>query len=568
MTTSGGNQVSQQASSATQLAETEESATGEPRAAQRYNGGGELPPTFATTASDQPSASDLAYSDAAGTSQISRLALRPEGGPLLGEGSFDDPPKGRAQVYKMKVPPDGDPKRVLIEIFRKYYGLNESDVQKLLQTWRIANDDNSTTNAQDMRRTGKNNQGYVTIHVDAEHDGFLRSFKQQRKTAGSSDVETVLAANVSPELRATVQPVLSELVSGDQAARNAAASKLQALIYSGNITGAKAKELREAIDGLLVHFNRGDDQMLAMLRVQLVAAEKPVEIENITETLPKTFDPTKPNADLRSDKMVASEAQSAKARAEIEKIEQEIDRRQDAGTLDRTEAAKLYEMAAFLHEAYTGDRVAAAQARYMARMFRADDAERAQAAKQLATPGKKNPLVNSRLAPGDQPFVRASTPAERELSNLKTTRTDAVAQWSGADNRSKVPETPKATNLDRGTLDPIQAGESRRAGRVDAAGGAIALTSTMMQWYATHQRMNQLADWKQREGELENKITEESTDPVPPRPAELLKVIGDLERQANTFAATDTDKSEDARMWANRLRGTLRAAQAFWDRRQ
>lgn len=366
------------------------------------------------------------------------------------------------------------------------------------------------------------------------------------------DAVRAVLATVPVSLRTRVEPWFRMLVSGKQSLRSQAASNLQRMFRDSRAIGPKgAKALREAIDGLQAQFGMRNDQILAALRVQLTLMETPVQM-GLMDMMPSPIDPLNPSRDTRSANQKTFGAQVATARAELDTIKQQLRDGQAAGTLDREEAAKLYEMMAFINGSYIGDQRAKQADLEMARSYRSTQAER-----DAAAAGKIKKVKTG----GPGTFMSAPTGAQREWDNINAERQRAIALWTGLNDRGKVPEAPKATSLD-GEKPWTPQGQVR-ADRYGAGAGAASLMTTFVQWSVTHQRMTQLAAWRRRQKQLEREIDQESNMPVPPHAAELEKLAAYLEAQAQQEPA----KAAQLRRTAQQVRASIDAAKAFWNER-
>ena len=393
-------------------------------------------------------------------------------------------------------------------------------------------------------------QGMTLDQLDAarRQQGYDPNFRGKMT---NDSVTAVVDANIPVAMQPVVGPLLTRLCSPDHAQRNAAASELQALI--GRFGPVNAKALRAAIDGLQVHFGMQADPMLQLLRVQLDMEASPPGAFALEDLTQKPFDPLHPTADLRTDNQKHSADMTTKATKQIEQIQEQLRARQEAGTLDREEAARLYDMMGALYRGYVGDTEKAEHCRTMSRMYKSDQQERDEATKRLAS---KNPLNGEvlvpRRAPDEQTSMRGSTEDEKELHELEAQDAEALAEienemyGKSAEFKSDQPKSMQPqTSGDRGDANK----ES-----VEAASGVVYLIKLALEWYAADQHMKQLATRREREDDLKERIKRENTVRAPPSPAKLREAIAWLTAHRHLHMA-------------NKLRLVLDAALAFYDAR-
>lgn len=397
-------------------------------------------------------------------------------------------------------------------------------------------------------------QGMSLAELDAarKQQGYDPSFRSQMS---NESVTTVVDAYIPAEMRPVVGPLLTRLCSPDQAQRNAASKELQALINDSNRFGPEnAKALRAAIDGLQAQFGMKNDPMLQLLRVQLDLEANPPGALQLTDLTPKPVDPWNPTADTRTENQKRSSQMREKAEKQIAQIRDQLRDRQQAGSLPREEAARLYEMMATLYGGYVGDAEQAEHCLMMARMYRSDPDEREDATRRMET---KNPLDREvlipRRAPDEPTSVRGITEDERELVELEEQDKEMLAEVQGEYNRKTADfpsGQPAAAQSQKANTERNDANRERAEG----AAGILYLVKLALEWYVVGKRMEQLATRRERKEQLEEKIKRETTVRVPPDPAKIREAI-------QWLVANKHPKLAD------RMRLVLDAALAFYDKR-
>ncbi|MBL0220395.1 MAG: hypothetical protein IPQ07_41810 [Myxococcales bacterium] len=372
----------------------------------------------------------------------------------------------------------------------------------------------------------------------------------------NASVTTVVEAYIPIELRPVVGPMLTRLCGADRAQRNAASQELQALIADAKrLTPANAKSLRNAIDGLQAQFGMGADPMLGLLRVQLDMAAQPVGELKIEDLTRKPVDILNPTVDPRTANQKQGDEMVEKAERQIEQIREQLRAKQEAGALDRQEASRLYEMMGVLYSVYLRDSEKAEHCQMMARMYRSDQRERAEATKRMDA---KNPLQGevlvSRQAPDEPTSVRATSEDERELREIDEQNKEMLAEVEGemyrksAEFPSGQPRSVQGFRSERPELREY----TERSETVEAASGVLSLIKLAFEWYAADQNIKKLVTRRERKEELEERIKRENTVRVPPSPAKLREAIAWLVAH------------QHARL-AQKLRLVLDAALAFYD---
>lgn len=370
------------------------------------------------------------------------------------------------------------------------------------------------------------------LYAARKQAGYDPSFRSKMT---DESVSTVVNTFVPPELVPVVGPLLTQLVAGVPARRAEASRQLQALIYDGKRIGpARAKALRDAVDGLMVQFGKGDDPMLKLLRVQLDLEANPPDVD-----LMKLLDQDRKTTD-----------QVAKATRQIEALRETLRERQAAGNLPRDEAARLYEMMSFLYRGYVGNVEQAEWCRTMARMYRSNQEEREDAQQRMQNPLGGEVLV-PRRSPDEPTSIRGETKDEKELRLLEEEDEAMVAEVESelGQNEKEFPKRPRDVPQ---PLDTERGNENHE--RVEATAGFVVLIRQALEWYIAGRRMNELADRRERERELRERIKRERTVRVPPPPAKLREVIAWLQAHGHEQLAV-------------KLREVLDAALAFYDTR-
>ncbi|MEO7095176.1 MAG: hypothetical protein ABI175_18085, partial [Polyangiales bacterium] len=397
-------------------------------------------------------------------------------------------------------------------------------------------------------------QGMSLAQLDAarQKEGFDPDFRSKMT---NESVTTVVDTHIPMEMRPVVGPLLTALCSSDHAQRNAASKALQALINDTKRFGpANAKALRDAIDGLQVSFGMQADPMLKLLRVQLDMEANPVGALQLQDLTQKPFDVTNPTADLRTDNQKQSADMATKATKQIEQIRDQLRTQQEAGTLDREEASRLYEMMGVLYSGYVGDAEKAEWCRTMARMYQSNKDERVEATKRMES---KNPMKEEVLVPRRDPnegnSMRGITEDERELEELDEQDKEALAEIEGEMYRKSAEFPPGQPKFAQPQKAMTERG-TERAEQVEAGVGVVYLIKLALEWYAADQNMKRLATRRERKEELEEKIKRANTVRVPPDPAKLRETIAYL--TANKHPKM-----------AEKMRLVLDAALAFYDQR-
>lgn len=395
-------------------------------------------------------------------------------------------------------------------------------------------------------------QGMTLSQLDAARaqEGYDPNFRGKMT---NESVTTVVEAYIPMEMRPVVGPMLTDLCSTDHAQRNAASKLLQALIAdSKRMSPANAKALRNAIDGLQAQFGMQADPMLGLLRVQLEIAATPVGEIKVEDLTQKPLDPFQPTVDVRTDNQKQGAEMVEKATKQIEQIRDQLRVRQEAGTLDREEASRLYEMMAVLWASYVGDAEKAEHCRMMARMYQSNKEERAEATTRMESKSlMKSEVLVPRSAPDEGTSMRAATEDERELDEIDEQNKEMLAEIEGDMYRKSAEFTPGQPKWVQPQMPATERGE-RNAERAEAAGGVIYLIKLALEWYAADQNMKRLATRHDRKEELEEKIKRANTERVPPDPAKLRETIAWL--TANKHAKM-----------AEKMRLVLDAALAFYD---
>lgn len=401
-------------------------------------------------------------------------------------------------------------------------------------------------------------RGMTLEELDAarQQAGYDPSFRSKMT---NESVTTVVDAYIPMEMRPVVGPLLTRLCSPDQAQRDAAARELQALVGDAKRFGpGNAKALRAAIDGLQAQFGMKDDPMLQLLRVQLDMEANPPGALQIADLTQRPVDPLNPTADTRTENQKQSAEMRAKAERQIEQVREQLRARQEAGSLPREEAARLYEMMAALYRGYVGDGEKAEECLVMARMYRSDAAEREDATRRLEAkaPLQREVLI-SRRDPSEPTSVRATSEDERELGEMEEEDEERdkemLAEAEAEMNRKSAEFPPGQPSWAQPQKAETERGRENQE-RVEGANSFLYLVKLALEWYAADRKMNAIADRRERKQQLEEKIKRETTVRVPPDPAKLRETIQWL--VAN----------EQPRL-AAKMRLVLDAALAFYDRR-
>ena len=467
---------------------------------------------------------------------------------------------GSEHFYSVNIPGDGSPDRVQHNLFRDFYNATDEDIKALMKALlpHITSDDGKGTllTAADLKKMG----GVIKMHVKADWDGQVKKFIHDRHHNPDTDkLQGIVDSLNPPALRASIGPLLMAIANGDRTGRHDASSKLQTL--AATLDPASSKAVREVIDGIQVN-GRQDDSVLSLVRVQLQMQENPVDLEvkDLIGKQPSPFDKT---VDNRTDNLKKSDAQVTNARAQIQKIENEIRARQESGApLDREEGATNYEMMARLRDLYTGEPAEAQRDRDVARLYRTDRKEQ----DQMQKPGQR-PILD-RDPPGTRPYMRGPTEDEKKKREIEKELKTIDAESRDDTMYTKVPDGDDKSKFYAPTQLQLERASEQEEAEMGGGGPwveAVLVVKALLEWVGAIRKMNRIDDLQKERKELTKRIERANTVRMPPEPGKLAQAMNVLRAHAAEVKATKPELAARYLHYAAQIEHNLDAARAAWD---